>query len=249
MTGRGSQADAGLAVWPLGRIVWPPPGHGESLMASRLPAVARRWVDSRVAAARLAGAARLPDRSGEHRRRACPTCRRIRPSSWTAAKAGSRTCLTLCRRLSANRSMIDRRCSTSPRTIPSPPGSPAFRHGADAVVGKSATADELLAQIRVLERWQKARDHWLGRAADAQQFSQQLQHAYQQIDLDLQMASGCRPAFCRRRCRRSERSGSRSAIDPAARSAAISTTSFASTSTTSAFTSPMRWATASRPAC
>src|SRR5436309_3103806 len=62
-----------------------------------------------------------------------------------------------------------------------------FSHGADAVAGKSATSDEFLAQVRVLERWQRARDRWLARAAEAHQFSQQLQNAYQQIDLDLRM--------------------------------------------------------------
>ncbi len=70
-----------------------------------------------------------------------------------------------------------------------------FSHGADAVVAKSTTADEFLAQVRVLERWHNARGQWLARAADSQQFSQQLQQAYQQIDLDLRMARRLQASF------------------------------------------------------
>jgi sigma-B regulation protein RsbU (phosphoserine phosphatase) len=70
-----------------------------------------------------------------------------------------------------------------------------FSHGADAVVAKSANADEFLAQVRVLERWHKAREQWLAQAAEAQQFSQQLQQAFQQIDLDLRMARRLQASF------------------------------------------------------
>jgi phosphoserine phosphatase RsbU/P len=70
-----------------------------------------------------------------------------------------------------------------------------FAHGADAVIGGSATADEFLAQVRVLERWQKGRDQWLTRAQEANQFSQQLQHAYQQIEIDLRMARRLQVSF------------------------------------------------------
>jgi serine phosphatase RsbU (regulator of sigma subunit) len=70
-----------------------------------------------------------------------------------------------------------------------------FAHGADAVIGAKATADEFLAQVRVLERWQKARAQWLTRASDANQFSQQLQNAFQQIELDLRMARRLQASF------------------------------------------------------
>jgi sigma-B regulation protein RsbU (phosphoserine phosphatase) len=70
-----------------------------------------------------------------------------------------------------------------------------FSHGADAVLAKSVTADELLAELRVLERWRNARDQWLARAADAQQFSRELQHAYHQIEQDLRMASRLQASF------------------------------------------------------
>jgi serine phosphatase RsbU (regulator of sigma subunit) len=70
-----------------------------------------------------------------------------------------------------------------------------YRHGADAVLGKSSTADEVLAQVRVLERWYKSRAHWLTRAHEAQQFGQQLQNAYRQIDLDLNMARRLQASF------------------------------------------------------
>jgi sigma-B regulation protein RsbU (phosphoserine phosphatase) len=103
--------------------------------------------------------------------------------------------LTLCRRLSGQ--TADER---PPLLYLAPDDSVAarlagFSHGADAVLGKSATADELLAQIRVLDRWQRTRDRWLGRAADAQQFSQQLQQAYHQIEQDLRMASRLQASF------------------------------------------------------
>ena len=70
-----------------------------------------------------------------------------------------------------------------------------FSHGADAVFAKSMTTEELLAQVRVLERWRAAREQWLGRAAESHQFSQQLQHANQQIDLDLRMARRLQESF------------------------------------------------------
>lgn len=70
-----------------------------------------------------------------------------------------------------------------------------FGHGADAVIPRSAEADELLAQVRVLERWQKARGQWVARAAEAQQINQQLQQAYQQIEQDLRMARRLQASF------------------------------------------------------
>jgi sigma-B regulation protein RsbU (phosphoserine phosphatase) len=70
-----------------------------------------------------------------------------------------------------------------------------FANGADAVIARSATEDEFLAHIRVLERWHKARGQWLTRAVDAQQVSQQLQQAYQQIDMDLRMARRLQASF------------------------------------------------------
>jgi phosphoserine phosphatase RsbU/P len=103
--------------------------------------------------------------------------------------------LLLCRRLASQ--PLDHR---PPLLYFSPDDSAAarlagFSHGADAVVGKSTTADEFLANVRVLERWQKARDQGLGRAAESQQISQQLQQAYQQIDLDLRMARRLQASF------------------------------------------------------
>jgi serine phosphatase RsbU (regulator of sigma subunit) len=103
--------------------------------------------------------------------------------------------LVLCRRLASQ--AIEER---PPLLYFSPDDSLAarlagFSHGADAVVAKSATADELLVQVRVLERWHSARDHWLDRAAQSQQFSQQLQQAYQQLDLDLRMARRLQASF------------------------------------------------------
>src|SRR5437868_5761508 len=85
--------------------------------------------------------------------------------------------LLLCRRL-AGQSLDDR----PPLLYLAPDDSLAarlagFSHGADAVIGKAATADELLAQVRVLDRWRTAREQLLGRAAEARQFSQQLQQA------------------------------------------------------------------------
>jgi serine phosphatase RsbU (regulator of sigma subunit) len=103
--------------------------------------------------------------------------------------------LVLCRRLASQQ--IDERpslCYLAPDDSLSARLA-GFSHGADAVFAKSATADELLAQVKVLERWQTARDQWLGRAADAQQFSLQLQQAYQQIDLDLRMARRLQSSF------------------------------------------------------
>jgi sigma-B regulation protein RsbU (phosphoserine phosphatase) len=103
--------------------------------------------------------------------------------------------LVLCRRL-ASQSLDDR----PPLVYLAPDDTAAarlagFSHGADAVVAKSATGDEFLAHVRVLERWHKARDQWLARAAEAHQFSQQLQQAYQQIDLDLRMARRLQASF------------------------------------------------------
>jgi sigma-B regulation protein RsbU (phosphoserine phosphatase) len=103
--------------------------------------------------------------------------------------------LVLCRRL-ASQSLDDR----PPIIYLAPDDTVAarlagFSHGSDAVIGKSATGDEFLAQLRVLERWHKAREQWLARAAEAHQFSQQLQQAYQQIDLDLRMARRLQASF------------------------------------------------------
>jgi serine phosphatase RsbU (regulator of sigma subunit) len=103
--------------------------------------------------------------------------------------------LVLCRRLSSQ-SLDDR----PPLIYLAPDDTAAarlagFSHGADAVVAKSATGDEFLAHVRVLERWHKARDIWMARAAEAHQFSQQLQQAYQQIDLDLRMARRLQASF------------------------------------------------------
>ncbi len=69
-----------------------------------------------------------------------------------------------------------------------------FEHGADAVAG-AAPPQELLAQVRVLERWHKARGQWLARAAEAQQFNQRLQQAYRQIETDLQLARRLQMSF------------------------------------------------------
>jgi sigma-B regulation protein RsbU (phosphoserine phosphatase) len=103
--------------------------------------------------------------------------------------------LILCRRL-AGHAVDDR----PPLLYLAPDDSVAarlagFNHGADAVLARSVTADEFLAQVRVLERWQKACEHWLNRAHEAQQFGQQLQSAYQQIDLDLSMARRLQASF------------------------------------------------------
>ncbi|HEY1377669.1 MAG TPA: SpoIIE family protein phosphatase [Gemmataceae bacterium] len=103
--------------------------------------------------------------------------------------------LALCRRLGL-RPLDDR----PPLLYVAPDDSAAarlagFAHGADAVIGSSASADELMAQLRVLERWRKARDQWVARAAEAQQFSHQLQQAYRQIDLDLRMARRLQASF------------------------------------------------------
>ncbi len=103
--------------------------------------------------------------------------------------------LALCRRLSL-RPLDDR----PPLLYLAPDDSPAarlagFAHGADAVLARSATADELAAQLRALDRWRKARDQWVGRAAEAQQFSGQLQQAYRQIDQDLRMARRLQASF------------------------------------------------------
>jgi sigma-B regulation protein RsbU (phosphoserine phosphatase) len=70
-----------------------------------------------------------------------------------------------------------------------------FTHGADAVVPRSVNPEEFLAQLRVLERWQKAREQWVTRAAEAQQVNHQLQQAYQQIELDLRMARRLQASF------------------------------------------------------
>lgn len=103
--------------------------------------------------------------------------------------------LALCRRLSG-RPVDDR----PPLLYLAPDDSAAtrlagFAQGADAVVPRSATTDEFVAQLRVLERWQKARDQLLTRAAEAQQINQQLQQAYRQIDLDLKMARRLQASF------------------------------------------------------
>jgi sigma-B regulation protein RsbU (phosphoserine phosphatase) len=70
-----------------------------------------------------------------------------------------------------------------------------FAGGADAVISRSTGPDEFVAQLRVLERWQKARDQWVARAAEAQQINQQLQQAYQQIEQDLRMARRLQASF------------------------------------------------------
>src|SRR5262249_27026395 len=53
----------------------------------------------------------------------------------------------------------------------------------------------LLAQVRVLERWHRARGQWLARAAEARQINQQLQQAYQQIESDLRLARRLQASF------------------------------------------------------
>jgi sigma-B regulation protein RsbU (phosphoserine phosphatase) len=108
---------------------------------------------------------------------------------------GSADILTLCRRLSL-RPLDDR----PPLLYLAPDESAAARltgyaHGADAVSAGSASPEELLAQVRVLERWHKARSQWLARAAEAQQFNQRLQQAYQQIEMDLRMARRLQASF------------------------------------------------------
>lgn len=70
-----------------------------------------------------------------------------------------------------------------------------FTAGADAVVPADASASEFAAQVRVFERWQKARGQWLARATDSQLVNKQLQQAYQQIDLDLRLARQLQASF------------------------------------------------------
>jgi sigma-B regulation protein RsbU (phosphoserine phosphatase) len=70
-----------------------------------------------------------------------------------------------------------------------------FEHGADTVLARSAAPAELLAQVSVLERWHKARGQWLARAAEARQINQQLQQAYQQIEMDLKLARRLQASF------------------------------------------------------
>jgi sigma-B regulation protein RsbU (phosphoserine phosphatase) len=103
--------------------------------------------------------------------------------------------VTLCRRL-AQRPPDDR----PPVVYLAPDDSPAarvvgFGCGADAVIGRSAGPDEFVAQVRVLERWQKAKEQWAARGAEAQQICQQLQQAYQQLDMDLRMARRLQASF------------------------------------------------------
>lgn len=107
----------------------------------------------------------------------------------------SQDMLTLCKRF-ALRGLDDR----PPILYFAPDDSVAsrlvgFSRGADAVVARSATAEELLAQIRVLERWNNSRHQWLARAAEANQINQQLQQAYQQIEMDLHMARRLQASF------------------------------------------------------
>jgi sigma-B regulation protein RsbU (phosphoserine phosphatase) len=103
--------------------------------------------------------------------------------------------LTQCRRLSL-RPLDDR----PPLVYLAPDDSAAarlagFAHGADAVLSRSAGPEELVAQLRALERWQKARDQWVARAAEAYQINQQLQEAYRQIEQDLRMARRLQASF------------------------------------------------------
>jgi sigma-B regulation protein RsbU (phosphoserine phosphatase) len=108
---------------------------------------------------------------------------------------GGEEVLALCRRLSL-RALDDR----PPLLYLAPDDTPAsrlagFEHGADAVIAGSASPEELLAQLRVLERWHRARGQWLARAAEARQINQQLQQAYQQIESDLRLARRLQASF------------------------------------------------------
>jgi serine phosphatase RsbU (regulator of sigma subunit) len=110
-------------------------------------------------------------------------------------RGGDSDILSLCRRLS-QRALDDR----PPLLVLAADDSAvarlsAFAHGADAVLGPAASPKELLAQVRVLERWHQARGQWLARAAEAQQFNHRLQQAYQQIELDLRMARRLQASF------------------------------------------------------
>jgi serine phosphatase RsbU (regulator of sigma subunit) len=71
----------------------------------------------------------------------------------------------------------------------------AFDAGADIALPRSATPDELAAQLRALDRWQRVRGHLRDRAAEAQLFNQRLQQAYRQIDLDLELARRLQASF------------------------------------------------------
>jgi phosphoserine phosphatase RsbU/P len=111
------------------------------------------------------------------------------------ARDGGPDILTQCRRLSL-RPLDDRPPLLYLAPDDSAPARLAgFTHGADAVIARSASPEELLAQVRVLERWHKARGQWLARAAEAQQFNQRLQQAYQQIEMDLRLARQLQASF------------------------------------------------------
>lgn len=70
-----------------------------------------------------------------------------------------------------------------------------FANGADAVLPPAAESDEVLAQVRVLDRWQSARNQWQSRAAEASRATQQLQSAFRQIELDLLLAGRLQASF------------------------------------------------------
>jgi len=103
--------------------------------------------------------------------------------------------LALCRRL-ALRPLDDR----PPLVYLAPDDSAAarlagFAHGADVVLPGSATGDEVLAEVRVLERWHRAKGQWQARAADALECNHQLRQAYETIEKDLKMARRLQASF------------------------------------------------------
>lgn len=106
-----------------------------------------------------------------------------------------RTALSLLRRLALR--PTDDRC---PLLLWTADGGPTariagFKAGADVVLSTATRPDEMIAQIRVLDRWQRDRSNLFARAAEAQIFNQRLQQAYKQIELDLALARRLQASF------------------------------------------------------
>lgn len=70
-----------------------------------------------------------------------------------------------------------------------------FLAGADAVLPHHAANQEVAAQLRVFESWHGARRRWRDRTNDSQLIAQQLQIAYRQIELDLDLARKLQASF------------------------------------------------------
>jgi CheY-like chemotaxis protein len=71
----------------------------------------------------------------------------------------------------------------------------SFENGADACLVAPVSDEELNAQLRAFARWHDSRAQLRRRAEEAHQFNHRLQQAYDQINLDLDMAGRLQASF------------------------------------------------------